>query len=257
MSEKIDKGQSGISSEKNSSFFRTHLQSYSQNVQQLDTYLRIRTSIEEAISGTESLLDVGNGGVFDYDTSLARKIVALDLFLEELPQDYTRPANATLKNGSALDIPEPSESFDAVLMVMLLHHLVGNTTRESVQNVRRALVEAYRVLRPGGKLVVIESCVSKSFFAFERLVFPLAAPLIHAAMQHPATLQYPASFLQNLITEETGQILEVTKIPLGRWVLQFGVKVPSVLSPVMPYRFIVHKRARTSVETLAERKAVT
>jgi SAM-dependent methyltransferase len=234
--------QTKVSVRKNSSFFTDHLEAYSRGVQQLDTYATIRSSIDEAIRGTELLLDVGNGGVFDYDTDAVSRIVALDLFLDSLPESYRCPANVALRTGSALDIPELNDSFDAVLMVMLLHHLVGNTVEESVLNSRRAFVEAYRVLKPGGRLVVIESCIPKWFFALEKVVFPLAAPIINATIQHPVTLQYPPSFITRLLAEETGQSPEVTRIQLGKWVLQFGFKVPSVVTPVMPCRFVIRKR---------------
>lgn len=233
--------QTEASARKNAAFFSDHLEQYSRGVQQLDTYGNIRLSIDQAIRGTESLLDIGNGGVFDYETAAVGRIVALDLFLESLPESYRCPANVFLRTGSALDIPEPNESFDTVLMVMLLHHLVGKTVQESIQNLRRALREAHRVLRPGGRLVIVESCIPKWFFAFEKLVFPVAAPVINASIKHPATLQYPPSFIQRVVAEETGKSPVVSEIKLGKWVLQFGWKVPSMLSPVVPYRFVLHK----------------
>lgn len=237
----VNATQTDVSVEKNSSFFADHLDSYSRDVQGLDTYINIRSSINQAIRGSELLLDIGNGGVFDYDTHAASHIVALDLFLDSLPENYRCPQNVTLRTGSALAIPELNESFDTVVMVMLLHHLVGNTVQESMLNVRRAFGEAYRVLKPRGKLVIIESCVPSWFFGFEKLLFPLVAPIINAAIQHPATLQYPASFIGRLLADETGQPPEMIKISMGRWVLQFGWKVPSFVTPVAPYRFVIQK----------------
>jgi hypothetical protein len=34
----------------------------------------------------------------------------------------------------------------------------------------------------------------------------------------------------------------VTRIPKGRWALQYGVKIPAFLTPVRPYRFEARKR---------------
>jgi SAM-dependent methyltransferase len=181
----------------------------------------MRAWINHALTGVHRLLDIGNGGVFAYDTTIVPHIVALDLFLGDLPPAWTYPANVTLKTGSALSIPEPPESFDGILMVMLLHHIIGGTVGESLLNVGRALREAYRVLRPGGRLIVVESCVPRWFYAFERLAFPLASRLVARLLTHPMTLQYPMP----LLVEELGKhfaAVEVALIPKGRWVLQYG-----------------------------------
>jgi SAM-dependent methyltransferase len=227
---------------KNSSFFGENLATYARNVQDLDTYARIRESIDAVIAGIDTLLDIGNGGVFDYDTSSVRKIVALDLFLDDLPDSWVCPPNVTLKMGSALEIPAEDESFDAALIVMLLHHLVGHSVGQCLSNIAQAVSEAYRVLRPGGKLIIVESCVPRWFYGFERLVFPVAVSIINALMKHPATIQYPPEVIAALIQEKTGCRPEVLEIPKGRWVLQYGFKVPSVLTPVQPFRFVVEKR---------------
>src|SRR6266571_5707760 len=125
----ISPGQTDTSVAKNVSFFREHRLEYGKNVQELDTYVAMRASVNQALQGMDHLLDIGNGGVFDYNTNIVRSIVALDLFLDGLPPD-TFPANVTLKTGSALAIPEPDASFDGVLLAMLIHHLVGKTVSE-------------------------------------------------------------------------------------------------------------------------------
>lgn len=231
--------QSEASREKNIAFFRDHRLAYDKGVQDLDTYVTIRRSLDEALRGLGRMLDVGNGGVFDYDTSLVREIVALDLFLDEVP-GLAFPANVIPRSGSALEIPEPDGSFDAVLLAMLIHHLVGRTARESLENVRQAVREAFRVLRPGGRLVILESCVPRWFYQFELAVFPVAVSLVNAILSHPATLQYPISMLGEIVRIHSSEV-SVTRIPKGRWVLQYGFKFPSVLTPVCPYRLVAVK----------------
>ena len=232
-------GQTDKSIHKNISFFRDNVRSYSENVQQLDTYAAIRAAIGGAVKGINRLLDIGNGGVFDYDVAAVPSIVALDLFLGDIDTS-SYPSHITFKTGSAFDIPEGNESFDGVIMVMLLHHLVGKSAGESLANVRVAIREALRVLRPGGKLIVVESCVPTWFYLFERAVFPLASRLINVVLSHPATLQYPVNVIAEIADAATSQV-DIFRIPKGRWVLQYGYRFPSILTPISVYRLVIHK----------------
>lgn len=233
-------GQTDKSVAKNISFFLEHRHDYDKNIQELDTYATIRFSINQALHGINHLLDIGNGGVFDYDTNVISNIVGLDLFFDHLPSLSACPTNVTLKTGSALHIPEPDASFDGVLMVMLIHHLVGKTVHDSLDNVRCAVREAFRVLRQGGRLIIVESCVPQWFYIFERIVFPLVSPLINSVLSHPATLQYPADTLVNIV-KEYSQSVEILHIPKGKWILQFGFKFPAALTPVQTYRLMAYK----------------
>jgi ubiquinone/menaquinone biosynthesis C-methylase UbiE len=54
-----------------------------------------------------------------------------------------------LQQGTATCLPYPNESYDRVFACLMLHHL----TR---QDKRRALVEAFRILRPGSELHVAD-----------------------------------------------------------------------------------------------------
>lgn len=178
-----------------------------------------------------------------------RKIVALDLFFSEIPEAMLTqifPANVTPRTGCALAIPEPVASFDGVLMVMLIHHLVGNAVARCIANVRGAISEAWRVLRPGGRLVIVESCVTPWFYAFERIVYRPASKVIGATLGHPRALQYPPQVLEALIREVSGTVA-ARQLPLGRWVLQFGVKWPAALTPISTYLFTAAKPNDTIV----------
>jgi SAM-dependent methyltransferase len=234
LSKQCEKGR-----EKNILFFRDRRDGYRGSVDTLDTYRNIRAAINREIQGMDRVLDVGNGGTFDYDVTLARELVALDLFLEELPPGAL-PPNVQARNGSALDLPFPGESFDAVLIVMVIHHLIGSSVGESLTNAQRAIQEAFRVLAPGGKLVLVESCVPAWFYRFERMIFGPATKVIGRLLEHPPTLQFTPEIIAGII-EQCGANAELTPIPLGRWVLQYGFKFPSALTPVAPYRFVARK----------------
>jgi SAM-dependent methyltransferase len=231
--------QTEASIEKNASFFRDNVTSYSNHVDALDTYRNIRAFTDAALRGMDRLLDIGNGGTFDYDVAQVRELVAVDLFLEELPASHF-PPNVVPKNGTALNLLEPDASFDGVIISMLIHHLVGKTLSESKDNIFRALAEAFRVLKPGGRLVIIESCVPAWFYGFERLVFPVASRLIGRFMEHPPTLQFPAVIISEFLKSHSAAV-EVAAIPKGSWILQYGVKFPALLTPAAPYRFVAYK----------------
>ncbi len=227
-------GQDSASTAKNASFFHGN-ERYAGRVGSLDTYRSVRRTIDREIAGTRLLLDVGNGGVFDYDTRLARGVVGVDLFLDGTPSGLDD--HITLRRGDALALQEPDGTYDAVLEVFLLHHLVGADASSTLVNVRRAIEEAHRVLEPNGRLIVVESCVSERAFAVERRLFKASRRIASTPlMRHPATLQFPPETIANLIRERFGEVT-MESIPVGRWMLQFGVRWPTALTPARPYVF--------------------
>jgi SAM-dependent methyltransferase len=237
--------QSQTSTAANTKYFLEHLQDYENSVSQIDTYETIRRLISQRIAGTQELLDVGNGGVFDYDTTVVERITAIDLFLDNLPPDIVGkyfPKNVVPRAGSALSLPEPDGKFDCVLMVMLLHHLTGVTWQDSWTNVEKALAEAGRVLKPGGRLLVVESCIPEWFFMIEKPSFIIISHLIKSVASHPITFQFPVRMIADTM-RRMSQSVEVTPIPKGKYVLQFGFKVPSFMTPVQPYAIEAKKRS--------------
>jgi SAM-dependent methyltransferase len=239
-----DTGQSETSAAANTAYFLKHLREYHDSVATIDTYRTLHDFVSEKVVGVNKLLDVGNGGVFAYDTSQVGSITAIDLFLEDLPPNVIAtyfPKNARARQGSALALPENDGTFDMVLMVMLLHHLTGTDWQSSWRNLRQAVQEGWRVLKPGGRLLIIESCVPRWFFQFEKPALWVLSRFAKSIFSHPITLQFPAVMIADELRHNFSRV-QVSVIPRGKFVLQFGIKVPSFLTPVMIVAFDAKKQ---------------
>lgn len=235
-------GQDELSASRNEKFFSGEL--YGRHVANLDTYALIRQAIDREVAGTAKLLDVGNGGVFEYDTGLVGEIVAVDLFLDRLPASRF-PDNVTPRRGDALALEEPDGAYEAVLEAFLYHHLVGRSPADLTANARGAIAEAHRVLAPGGRLIVAESVVPAWFYGVERALF---RPLSLAARTpmlggHPATMQLTVERLRALVAEQF-RIERDYPIPTGRWLTQFGRRWPTRLTPARPHMIVARKAER-------------
>jgi ubiquinone/menaquinone biosynthesis C-methylase UbiE len=234
MIDRDGEGQSEESVSKNAQWFDRNA-GYVQNVSELDTYRRLREETDRRLNDPGLLLDIGNGGVFDYDVTKARKLTALDLFLDADTAPVQAP-NIEYVRGSALDLPFGDASFDTVFMSMLLHHLTGGTVAETRLNVRKAIAECARVAKPDGRVVIVESCVPAWFYAFERIAYRPACATVGRLIEHPMTLQHTARSLTDMLNSHFSRVVD-DPIPKGRWVLQFGYRVPSVLTPVEVHIF--------------------
>jgi ubiquinone/menaquinone biosynthesis C-methylase UbiE len=105
------------------------------------------------------ILDAGCG-TGNYTCALkdsVRVCIGLDFntgMLEQAASKLDTNANAVLQQGSVIEMPFATDSFDAVVMNQVLHHLDNDDTRENWENVSSTLSEIRRVLRPGGAFIL-------------------------------------------------------------------------------------------------------
>jgi ubiquinone/menaquinone biosynthesis C-methylase UbiE/DNA-binding transcriptional ArsR family regulator len=116
----------------------------------------VETAIIEALSGTpiRALLDLGTGTgrMLELLGPQIQRGLGLDLSLHMLALARTRLDRNSLKHcsvrqGDIYDLALPKDSFDAVVIHQVLHFLDDGA---------RAISEAARVLRPGGRLLVVD-----------------------------------------------------------------------------------------------------
>lgn len=236
----ISLGQAADSIGKNVDFFDNN-PIYRRYVQEFEVYKYSSLAINQTLNaGIEELLDIGNGGIINYDASKIRNITALDLFFDE--NQTPEYPNVKFKKGSALDIPFENERFDMVLMQNLLHHVIGKSVRESKEMMRKVLSESYRVLKPGGRLLIIESTVPSWFYSIETVLFSLFVRF--NPLKHPATFQYTQEYIKEIAEQLGFSLLEYVNIPKGKYIIQLGFKFPSALTPVRILKLLLLKDAK-------------
>jgi len=99
------------------------------------------------------LLDAGGGTgrVAQQLNGLASTIVIADASIDMLRQAYRKRGLRTVGSHTEL-LPFFDEAFDRVIMVDALHHVCDH---------KESIAEMYRVLRPGGRIVIEEPDVRK------------------------------------------------------------------------------------------------
>jgi len=109
------------------------------------------------LKGDERILDAGSGSGF-YSIYLAKhldsgKIVAVDqskemlAFLDRKARRKKLSDRIETHHGDLLELPLEDEAVDMGISIAVLHH---------IPEIRKALQELYRVIRPGGRLVVVD-----------------------------------------------------------------------------------------------------
>jgi len=210
---------------------------YSQLVDSIDTYRHISQALDGELNG--KLLDVGNGGVFNFDISAANEIVALDI-AEEIFNGVELPPHVRFQLGDARELPLEENSFDTVSLQMIIHHLADKNYPLTKEQSLKALREAYRVLRPGGRIVVVESCLPKAWEIAERGLYPFFSFFVNQ-LGHPPVFQWNWDTLGQFLDEVGFREIQPERISLGKWVIQLGVKWPTALTPIRIYKIVAIK----------------
>ncbi len=95
-------------------------------------------------------LGAGSGFITEGLAGMPVRIIAIDqspAMLEVMKIKFSGKESITYKPGSANKLPVESDSVDAVIANMYLHH---------VENPMKAIQEVYRILKPGGRFILAD-----------------------------------------------------------------------------------------------------
>ncbi len=124
---------------------------------------KLKKATREFIKG--EVLDVGSGGIINYDIRNARRLVLSDIAGKTLRNPKiinngklypAKHKKISFVEASALNLPFKKNSFDTVIMVTTAHHLSEKSLPKTKTNIKNAFFEINRVLRTGGTFIIHE-----------------------------------------------------------------------------------------------------
>ena len=142
------------------------------------------------------ILEIGcaGGGFLHYSEKKLQVKEAVGVDLSKMLLASAAKSGSKVMLGSALQLPIRDESFDCVVAVSLLHHLVGTTTKASLDNDLRALREMGRVTRRDGRIIVKEDIAVRGE-ATRKMIFMVTKTLAKKAVGVGFLKIYPGEVL--------------------------------------------------------------
>jgi SAM-dependent methyltransferase len=201
---------------------------YGQQVAFLERYLRTGTV----------LLDVGCGPSICYKKPAGSFLVGLEYSFPSIRSN--RDVDLRIC-GSATAVPFGEGAVDLVVCFYSLHHMVGETVRESVAIVEKVFEELGRVVKPGGHLVVFEMRPWWPFRLVQGLCWDVARRVLggkldmhmwpQEALEPPGKARIPGARFEVRVFETSIRMLSpIFALP---W-----LKIPRMVYPLSPVAYV-------------------
>jgi len=167
----------------------------------------------------------GSGQTTEYLIAHGANVTGLDISDEVIEQFQTRWTNANAVNRSLLDSGLADSSFDCVVVVGGLHHIHPN--------VKRAVTELHRVLKPGGHLCFMEphsgsfpDLVRRVWYRCDRFFSDNEASIDVARLQRDFHAQFELKRVQHL-----GNVAFL--LVLNSLIFRLPPRVKKILAPLL------------------------
>lgn len=213
--------------------FTNHSHRYHQVVRNVNKqlYKNIESELNQNLRGV--VLDIGSANVFGYDVNKLQQVIAVDLSFDDETQDSEKIKHIV---GDARDLRDiDSDSCDSVIMQFLLHHIVEKSKKLTDNSVLACLKEARRVLKPEGRLIIIEMLVLPFIEFVEDILYAVNHRLL-GLINRPMVKFYSKKGLLLKLRSAGFEQIRTKKIAMGKWIDPFGALFPGVVKlPVFLY----------------------
>jgi len=205
-------------------------------------YNNVKIELDRNLEG--NVLDIGNGGIFNYDTIQLSQVTAVDLsFADNQPER----GNIRFIAGDARNLDKiESGSIDCVVMQYLLHHIVGKTPAETKEFVLTSLRETHRVLKPGGKLLIAEINVRPFIEVIENILYRMTFSALRF-LNRPMINFYSKNGIVSRLNLSGFHQIDIKEINMGKWCDPLSglfpgiIKIPIFLFPARCYFFTAYR----------------
>lgn len=226
-------------------YFDVHSEDYAEQIMatQPAFYQNAGALLDGQLPEGGMVLDIGNGGVINYDHKRLAQLDCGDLVVSmQASKKYSAFPNIRFFQADILDLADiPSSHYDAVVIQCVIHHLAGESFSSSCERVNAAVAECLRVLKPGGRLLVIESTVAGWFETVERALYPLMQAFF-LLCRFGRVYQFSQKSLQRLFTQVSGaSLLSSEKVEVGPHIWIMGKRVPTRATPCGAAFFVLQK----------------
>lgn len=187
--------------------------------------------------------DIGNGGVINYKFDNLKRLDCIDLSLSKSAiKKYENSSNVVFKCGNILHLNEvQNETYDRVIVQCVIHHLAGQDFLTTQNNTIRAIHECMRILKPDGKLLIVESTVVPWFEKVERALYGIMQ-LFFKLIHFDTVYQFSAPSLIALISSQNFNIKSTQMIEIGKYMWLLKHKVPNKITPCRAVWICIEKQ---------------
>lgn len=131
-------------------------------------------------------------------------VSSLDLVVADVSDEMLRPhreagISTVLDDARALSIPD--ESFDHVVLPLVLHHITEQSWLAARREVHKVLGEVRRVLKAGGQIWISEFSVSRPVYWAEAAAAPVTR-LVLGFAGIPLVVMHSAEFYQGVLLRQ-------------------------------------------------------